>query len=104
MIKISFFKKGELLTGFECKGHANSGEYGQDVICAFVSSACYLTANTVTDIIGLSADARNTDGYMRLSINASPEKAQDILKGMVLHITELAKEYPKTIKVTITEE
>ncbi len=92
------------MTGFECRGHAGTADYGQDTVCAFVSSACYLAANTVTDVIGLKADARDTDGYLRLTIKESPEKAQDMLNGLKLHMTELQKQYPETIKVTITEE
>lgn len=80
-----------------------SAEAGQDIVCAFVSSACFMTANTVTEVIGLDADASATDGYMRLAINESPVKAQDVLNGMVLHLTELQKDYPDNIKVIISE-
>ncbi len=104
MIRVQFFKKGDMLTGFESKGHSYAAECGSDIVCAFVSSACYMTANTVTEILSLDAATRDGDGYMRLSINSSPEKAQDILNGMKLHLTELQKEYPENIKVTITEE
>ena len=93
-----------MLTGFESKGHSNTAEYGSDVLCAFVSSACYLTANTVTEVIGLNADARAEDGYMRLSIKETPEKAQDILNGMKLHLTELQKDYPENIEIRVLEE
>lgn len=103
MIRISFYKKGQLLTGFESKGHSQTEEYGRDIVCAFVSSACYMTANTVTEVLKLDSDARADDGYMRLEIKAEPEKAQDILNGMKLHLTELEKEYPENVKVTITE-
>ena len=104
MVRISFYKKGDMLTGFESKGHSNTAEYGSDVLCAFVSSACYLTANTVTEVIGLHADARAEDGYMRLSIKETPEKAQDILNGMKLHLTELQKDYPENIEIRVLEE
>ena len=104
MIRISFNKRDGLLTGFECKGHSNLGEEGSDILCAFVSSACYMCANTVTEVLKLNADARDENGYMRLEIKGSPEKAQDILKGTVLHFTELEKQYPDNIKVLITEE
>ena len=103
MIRIEFFKSGDVLTGFECKGHTGLADFGEDVVCAFISSACYLAANTVTDIIKLDARSSDADGYMSLKINSSPEKAQDILGGLVLHLTELEKDYPKNIKVTITE-
>ncbi|MBQ9531727.1 MAG: ribosomal-processing cysteine protease Prp [Eubacterium sp.] len=103
MIRIKFFKSGDLLKGFECKGHSMSAPSGQDIICAFVSSACYMTANTVTEIIGLEAQTAVDDGYMRLEITGSAESAQDILSGMKLHLTELQKDYPENIKVIITE-
>ena len=104
MIRVRFFKEGDLLTGFECKGHSGTAESGRDVICAFVSSACYLTANTVAEVIGLRAEAKDADGYMRLSLQETPEKAQDVLKGLQLHLTELSKQYPEIIKITTTEE
>lgn len=103
MIRINFYKSDNLISGFECKGHSGTGESGQDIVCAFVSSACYLAANTITDVIKLKADASATDGFMRLSIKESPIKAQDILNGLELHLTELEKDYPDNIKVSTTE-
>lgn len=103
MIRINFYRSNNLITGFECKGHSMHAAYGNDTICAFVSSACFMAANTVTEVIGLEADAAATDGYMRLDIKGSPKDAQDILNGMYLHITELEKEYPENIKVITTE-
>ena len=103
MIRIEFFKDGDMLYGFECKGHTGIAESGEDIVCSFISSACYMAANTVTEVMSLKADAAATDGYMRLSINQTPDKAQDILNGLVLHLTELQKDYPNNIKVTITE-
>ena len=61
MIKINFTKCDDLITGFECKGHSNSAPSGEDIVCAFVSSACFMTANTVTEILNLNADAAATD-------------------------------------------
>ncbi len=103
MIRIKFYKSDDLITGFECKGHSGTDESGQDIVCAFVSSACYLTANTVTEIIKLHAEASATDGFMRLNIKESPMKAQDILNGLKLHLSELEKDYPDNIKVSTTE-
>lgn len=103
MIRIEFFKRDDLFTGFECKGHTGIADSGEDVVCAFISSACYLTANTVTEVMKLDADAAQADGYMRLNIKSLPTKAQDILNGLVLHLTELEKDYPDNIKVKFTE-
>ena len=101
MIRIKFYSDGELITGFECKGHSMSAESGRDIVCAAVSSACLMAANTVTEVIGLDADAAATDGYLRLEIMDSPMSAQDLLKGLRLHLSELASQYPDNIKVEV---
>ena len=99
MIKIEFYSGINGLCGFEAQGHSMSADSGEDIICAFVSSACLMTANTVTEIIGLDADAQSEDGYLKLMILENSAKAQDILSGLRLHLTELEKEYPENIKV-----
>ncbi len=103
MIKVEFFKSENLLTGFTAKGHSMSAPHGQDLICAFVSSACLMTANTVTEILNLSADANADDGYLNLKIKDNPVSAQDILKGLLLHLSELQNDYPENINVKISE-
>ena len=61
MIRVNFNKSGKLITGFECKGHSMSAPSGQDIVCAAVSSACLMTANTVTEVLKLDADAAATE-------------------------------------------
>ena len=64
MIKAELFVKEKKIVGFHLTGHSGMNEYGKDVLCAFVSSAAYMTANTVTDIICADAEARSEDGDM----------------------------------------
>ena len=103
MIKVKFFKAEDQLIGFEAKGHSMSAPKGEDIICAFVSSACLMTANTVTEVIGINAEASANDGYLKLMIKASANSAQDILNGLKLHLSELQKDYPENINVIISE-
>ena len=103
MIKVKFLKADGLLIGFEAKGHSMSAPKGEDLICAFVSSACLMAANTVTEIIGIDADANAGDGYLKLIMKGSAKSAQDILNGLKLHLSELEKDYPENINVIISE-
>lgn len=103
MIQIEFFKSSNRLTGFEARGHSMSAPHGEDIVCAAVSSACLMAANTVTEVIGLSAEAKADEGYLHFAVEGNPAPAQDILEGLHLHLTELAKEYPQNINVTISE-
>ena len=48
------FHFGENGISFTVKGHSGSANAGEDIVCAAVSSAVYMAANTVTEILGLS--------------------------------------------------
>ncbi|MDD6275533.1 MAG: ribosomal-processing cysteine protease Prp [Clostridia bacterium] len=101
MIEVRFFTDGELLSGFEISGHSDYADDEQDdIVCASVSSAAYMAANTVTDIIGLAADIRIDDGYMKFQLRGNFSEAQQILKGLRLHLESLAQDYSDYIKVT----
>ncbi len=103
MINSEFFTADGLINGFKITGHSESAEHGQDIICAFVSSAGLMTANTITDVCGIKAYANAYDGFLEFKVLESAENVQDILNGLKLHLTELEKEYPDNIKVIITE-
>lgn len=97
MITVSFYVKKEPV-GFEVSGHSGYADEGSDIICSAVSSCAYMTANTATEIMGLSPEIELKDGYMRLIFNDTEAlKAKDILNGFRLHINALADEYPEYI-------
>ena len=99
MIRVKFFVGNRQLKGFQISGHADFAESGEDIVCASVSSAAYMAANTVTDIIGADADAAADDGTMTLTLNEPNERAETVLKGLELHLKELSKQYPENIKI-----
>lgn len=84
---------------FTIKGHSGSAEEGHDIICAAVSSAAYMAANTVTEILKVKASAKVRDGYMKFEFSGS-DSAANIIRGLKLHIEELSREYPDFIKIT----
>ena len=104
MINICFIKDENLIVGFEIKGHSGYSDEGSDIVCASVSSAAYMTANTITEILGLSADISVDEGYMMMKLTSQNAlKAQDILRGFELHVTELSKQYQINITVNYSE-
>ena len=100
MIRAVFFES-ESGRGFEITGHAG-GNAGRDIVCAAVSSAVYMAANTVTEIIKVHADISEQDGHLKFSVGEENDSVAAVLDGQKLHLTELSKQYPKKIKV-ITE-
>ena len=100
MIKVILFINEGILRGFNISGHAGTATTGKDTVCAAVSSAAYLVANTITDVIGIKAQPKVEDATMHLKLTKEQSiKAQVILKGFELHIKELEKAHPKNIKV-----
>ncbi|MBO5420735.1 MAG: ribosomal-processing cysteine protease Prp [Clostridia bacterium] len=99
MIKARFFTEDNLICGYEISGHSGSAEAGQDIICAFVSSAAYMAANTLSEIVGAEIEAEVADGYMNIRVVSELSEAQQILEGLRLHLRSLAGDYPDNIKV-----
>ena len=97
MIKATFFKNKGFILGFSIKGHSGYAEEGSDVICASVSSAAYMAANTLTEIVGAEADITVDDGYLRLTVKEATDKTEIVLQGLELHISTLAQDYDEYI-------
>ena len=104
MITVTFFCSDNLICGFKISGHSGFSEEGSDIVCAAVSSAAYMTANTITEILHIDADVTENDGFMSLSLSKSEaEKSAVVLDGLRLHLTALSEQYTKYIKVKISE-
>ncbi len=103
MIRVRFHTADDAIVGFTLDGHAGAGVSGQDIVCAAVSSAAYMTANTVTEIIGATADITVRDGYMQVMLTDRIDGCQDILSGFRLHLEALQEQYPNRVHLMNTE-
>ncbi|MBQ3604434.1 MAG: ribosomal-processing cysteine protease Prp [Clostridia bacterium] len=99
MVRFKFLRSGKINTGFVCSGHAGFAESGQDIVCAAVSSAAYMAANTITDIYRAKAQVEVEDGFMSVVLTEADEQSVNLLSGLEAHIRALAKDYPSSIKV-----
>ena len=96
MTKVKLFP-----SGFSVKGHcsANENDEAGKLVCAAVSSAVYLVANTITEIIGDKADITERDGEMTVKVLSLSESSKTVLSGFKIHILQLEEQYPDCIKV-----
>lgn len=95
------FHFGENGVSFTVKGHSGSAQAGEDIICAAVSSAVYMAANTITEILGLSPEIAERDGFFSLTLSdgAEAKAASPVIEGLCLHLAGLAEQYPEFIHV-----
>ncbi len=102
MTKVKFFADGSGLTGFDVSGH--STDFADDLdgklVCSAVSSAAYMTANTISEIIGDKLNADVSDGFMQIRVANVSDASRLVLEGFRLHISELSKQYENRVIIT----
>ncbi len=103
MTEIIFFTDDDVLTGFSMQGHTEFADQGEDIVCAALSSAAFLTVNTITDVMFLEPVLLNcVDALMQLQLSSKDAReAEVLLKGFKLHIENLAEQYGDYIKIKI---
>jgi uncharacterized protein YsxB (DUF464 family) len=93
MTAVTFFRDGKQITGYEASGHTDYSEAGSDIVCAAVSSALYMAANTLTEIVGARADVIVEDGYLKILLLDKIAQCQPVLRGLALHLNGLMEQY-----------
>ena len=111
MTSVRFFAtpRGKL-RGYAISGHAGqkpsvlgTGSQRNRLLCAAISSAAYLTANTLSDTLHLPCRINVRDGHMVVLLRAAGGgfAAQAVLRGLHAHMVQLAKEYPDAMRCTV---
>ncbi len=104
MIRARFLERDGVLCGFRITGHAGLAAAGQDILCAAVSSAAILAANTLTEALGVRALAREADGYLYVWVaRKDRERGCAVMDGLRAHLNGLCETYPTYLQVEITE-
>ena len=101
MTEIKFLADKGLLCGFCISGHStvNCDDIDGKTVCSAVSSAAYMAANTIIEIIGDEVTSQVDDGYMKICVKNPSEKTKAVLEGFKLHIQQLSLEYDDRISI-----
>ncbi len=101
MTSVKFLADKTGIYGFSISGHSSSDcddEVGK-IVCAAVSSAAYMTANTITDIIGDKAEIVVNDAEMILKCKNPSSETKKVLLGLELHLKSLSDDYSNKIRI-----
>ncbi|GEM_PF-166862 len=124
-VQVCFYKKNNCIIGFSAVGHAGrrkpkmrlwqlfhkkdkeyaaQSEYG-NIVCAGISA---LLLNTTRSLIALTdtvIDVQSEEtGLLRCSvIRGHNEKTALLMESLILGIQEIAREYPKRIRIEIID-
>lgn len=107
MIKVNIFKKKDYITRITIQGHANFGEYGNDLVCAGVSAIATGICNTIAkkgylDKKMCSIELEN--GNIMIDILKSDKTLQVILETLDISLQTFEEDYHQFIKITYREE
>ena len=89
MIKVETQRQNGRITYFEIKGHADFSGYGEDVICAAVSSVGQMTINGL-----ISCDLKNSE-----LTDEELEKADILIESMYSYLKAVARSYSDFVQL-----
>lgn len=106
MIKVTVYRTNNLISGFELTGHADSGPYGYDLVCAGVSAVTFGSVNAVMELCESDLEIEQGDegGYLRVIIPNHTnknviEKIQLLFDGMLVSLKSIEQEYGQFITI-----
>ena len=106
MIQAVIKEKAKRINAYVISGHAESGEYGHDVVCAAVSVLGITTANNLYKLAIVKPIAEMKEGYLSIEIPLTLSKRQEEISQILLlafqnAMQEVAAEYGDYIELII---
>lgn len=103
MITVTVTRENGRPVGFAAKGHANMGEYGEDLVCAAVSAVVQTAILGITEICKIQAGVSIDEGetVCILSKDANPDEIRSagiVIDTMIAGLRSIQASYPKTLK------
>ncbi|MFC2948477.1 ribosomal-processing cysteine protease Prp [Virgibacillus sediminis] len=106
MIQVTVFRSNNQIESFELSGHADSGPYGYDLVCAGVSAVSIGAVNAVMELCetDLEIEQGGEGGYLHVEIPRSlkgekREKAMLLFEGMLVSLKSIEAEYGQFIRL-----
>ncbi len=97
------------LSGFDCRGHANYADAGEDIVCAAVSALTQGTLNGLINVLEapVAYEIDEKDGVLTAALGDVPESkragAQLLLKTLVSALQMIEADYARHIRVIFKE-
>ncbi|MFB4166603.1 ribosomal-processing cysteine protease Prp [Virgibacillus sp. JSM 102003] len=106
MINVTVYRNNNQITMFELSGHADSGPYGYDLVCAGVSAVSFGAVNAVMELSEAELEIEQGDegGYLCVTVpgqmdKAVSEKVQLLFEGMLISLETIEREYSKFVTI-----
>ena len=103
MITVTVTREHKEPVGFRVSGHANMGEYGEDLVCAAVSAVVQTAILGITEVCHIPAGVSIEEGetVCILSKDTNPDEIRHagiVFDTMIAGLRSIQASYPKTLK------
>ncbi|MDT6980821.1 ribosomal-processing cysteine protease Prp [Levilactobacillus zymae] len=107
MIHATIHHGSDRINSFQITGHADSGEYGQDIVCAAVSVLAITTVNGLQRVAKIPVTVDNRDqagGFLEVTLPPKLEapaelKGQTLLQSFADGLRDVATNYADFVEV-----
>lgn len=100
MIKINVKNKDNFINNIIVSGHAFFADYGQDIVCASVSTLVTATINHILSVEdSIEAIVDEEAAKIQIIVLEVTEINQALLRSMINMLQELNKDYPSNINI-----
>ena len=107
MIRAQFsVDRDHCLTAFQLSGHADSGPYGYDIVCAAVSALSISTVNGLEQVAHDHPQVEKDDeqgGYLSVKRISSGHDAQIIMQTFLNGLADIADNYSKFLSIKMNQ-
>lgn len=103
MIKVKTYTKDNNLVRISITGHANYKDYGNDIVCASVSSIALCTINAIYLFKDNTIDVKESSGNLDIKVLEQDKISITLLENMIRCLSDIEKDYPSNIKLSKEE-
>jgi hypothetical protein len=109
MITLTMLREDGRIQGFTCSGHANQGDYGNDLVCSAVSAITQTCVIGIAEVLKLDAaiavsETGGIDCRLPKGLGETErQQAELLMRTMLAGLQSVQASYPGTLK-TIDRE
>lgn len=101
MINVYFYFVNKKIIGFRIEGHAKYAPYGQDIVCAAVSTISQAVVKGLMQVqkMNITYNSNEKAGYMEMLLKERVSDAQVLLQTMLVTLEDIEQQYPNNVKI-----
>lgn len=104
MTKVSFILKDEKPYAFLIKGHAEYGNYGEDIVCSGITTAVFTTLNLLNKLLkeeDYTLIENEEQGLIDFKLNKIDDLSLLIIQNLLDILINIEEQYPQNLKIII---